>query len=103
MVDDLVPILALRQVIDSRHVQQHFEIESRIVFQRAEDLLDVSRLTVIDRSPRNSRIPMRSSGKRSLNARAIRSFNLLLLIQETDERGRRRIEASHRCIHFGCL
>ena len=41
VVDDVVPILALRQVVHGRHVQQHFEIERRIGLQRAQDLLDV--------------------------------------------------------------
>ena len=41
VVDDVVSVGALLQVIDGRHVQQHFEIECRIGLQRAQDLLDV--------------------------------------------------------------
>ena len=51
-----------------------------------------SRLTEIERSPRNSRMLMRSSGNRSLECARDRAFDLLVFVQEAHERARRRVE-----------
>ena len=62
-----------------------------------------SRFTVIERSPRNSRMLMSSSGNCSLNASCDRTFNILVFFEEPDERAGWRLQAVNGGVDFGCL
>ena len=86
MVDDVVARCAFGQIVDGRNVQQHFEIEvPDRISERAAPALARSRFTVIERSPRNSRMLMTSSGKLCLKASAIGPLNVLIFFEESNK------------------
>ena len=85
MIDDVVPFRSFGQVIHGRHVQQHLEIESRIVLQRAENLLDVLSLDSDREIP--AELPHADQVVREsfLECACDRAVDLLLLVQKANQ------------------
>src|SRR5438105_1710773 len=84
VVGDIVTRLSLGEVIDGRHVQQHFEIECGIGLKRAQDLFDVLALYC------NGEIAAKLAHVKEIVCKALiessrdRPLHVLILLEETD-------------------
>src|SRR5262245_11737690 len=100
VIDDVVPCSTFREVVHSRDIEQHFEIEGRIVFERTQYLLRVLAFH------RNGKIPSKLADadglvrKLFLESSCDRSFNLLVFVEEHHKRSRRSGKVVDRGIDF---
>ena len=95
VVNDVVPRSPLGEIVNRRHIQQHFEIECRIRFQRAQDLLDVFAFHGDRQIAAKLAHVHQVVRKTLLERRGDRTLQLLILFKKSNEGSRRTLQVVH--------